>query len=248
MSESERGLSVATWVLALGGAGFAAGFFGPMALNPGANQGPMAGIFITGPGGALLGLVMGVASRLLGAGLARQRQVLVTAAAVLSLGTLYACLPEPETEGVLIEGSVQTCQLPAELEEAAIQDWQRRIEAAPWGQPRDGWREGVDRMLRDADGVVLTVDVQREDRVLRHRKPWNAGRKTVAGWTQANEARRYYAAFAGRDCASYSGPIQILYVRYGQGSGVWPPDDAPNFLGVARVEPATAALLALTQH
>lgn len=35
--------------------GFTLGFFGPMLLAPGANQGPMLGIFITGPGGFILG-------------------------------------------------------------------------------------------------------------------------------------------------------------------------------------------------
>lgn len=43
----------------LGFIGFAAGFFGPMILAPEANQGPMLGIFITGPLGALLGAVGG---------------------------------------------------------------------------------------------------------------------------------------------------------------------------------------------
>jgi hypothetical protein len=46
--------------LQVGGIGFAAGFFGPMLLAPGANQGPMLGIFITGPVGFLLGLIYGV--------------------------------------------------------------------------------------------------------------------------------------------------------------------------------------------
>lgn len=44
----------------LGGIGFAAGFFGPMILNPGANQGPLLGIFITGPAGFVIGLLYGV--------------------------------------------------------------------------------------------------------------------------------------------------------------------------------------------
>lgn len=44
----------------LGSIGFALGFFGPMILAPGANQGPMLGIFITGPGGALMGAVLGL--------------------------------------------------------------------------------------------------------------------------------------------------------------------------------------------
>ena len=49
-----------TPALVVGGIGFAAGFFGPMVFAPGANQGPLLGIFITGPGGFLLGLVYGV--------------------------------------------------------------------------------------------------------------------------------------------------------------------------------------------
>lgn len=43
----------------VGSVGFAAGFFGPMVFAPAANQGPMLGIFITGPAGALLGALLG---------------------------------------------------------------------------------------------------------------------------------------------------------------------------------------------
>ena len=39
---------------------FALGFFGPMLLAPGANQGPMLGIFITGPAGVAGGVVWGL--------------------------------------------------------------------------------------------------------------------------------------------------------------------------------------------
>ena len=45
----------------LGGVAFCAGFFGPIVFAPGANQGPLLGIFITGPLGFLLGLVGGFA-------------------------------------------------------------------------------------------------------------------------------------------------------------------------------------------
>jgi len=47
--------------LVLGALGFALGFFGPLVLAPDANQGPMLGIFVTGPGGALLGALLGLA-------------------------------------------------------------------------------------------------------------------------------------------------------------------------------------------
>jgi hypothetical protein len=45
--------------LAVGAAGFVLGFFGPMILAPGANQGPLLGLFITGPLGFVLGGIGG---------------------------------------------------------------------------------------------------------------------------------------------------------------------------------------------
>ena len=51
--------SVATGALVLGGIGFVGGFFGPIVFAPEANQGPMLGIFITGPLGFLLGALGG---------------------------------------------------------------------------------------------------------------------------------------------------------------------------------------------
>jgi hypothetical protein len=56
------------WALIIGGIGFAAGFFGPMILAPGANQGPMLGIFITGPLGAVAGAGYGAWQEWRGAG------------------------------------------------------------------------------------------------------------------------------------------------------------------------------------
>ncbi len=43
----------------LGGIGFSIGFFGPMIFTPQANQGPLLGIFITGPLGAVAGAIAG---------------------------------------------------------------------------------------------------------------------------------------------------------------------------------------------
>jgi len=44
----------------VGGVCFVAGFFGPMILAPQANQGPMLGIFITGPLGFIAGGIIGL--------------------------------------------------------------------------------------------------------------------------------------------------------------------------------------------
>jgi hypothetical protein len=59
--ESSMSLVAAVFkgALIVGGIGFCAGFFGPMVFAPDANQGPLLGIFITGPLGAVLGAIGG---------------------------------------------------------------------------------------------------------------------------------------------------------------------------------------------
>jgi hypothetical protein len=52
------------WAAAFAGvlafAGFVAGFMGPMVFEPESNQGPLLGIFFTGPLGVVLGIVLGI--------------------------------------------------------------------------------------------------------------------------------------------------------------------------------------------
>lgn len=53
------------WGAILGVIGFLGGFVGPVIFTPEANQGPLLGIFITGPLGFVLGLVVGFVLRIL---------------------------------------------------------------------------------------------------------------------------------------------------------------------------------------
>jgi hypothetical protein len=57
-ADAPRG-AMALGALIVGAISFAAGFFGPMIFDPGANQGPLLGIFITGPLGAFVGMGVG---------------------------------------------------------------------------------------------------------------------------------------------------------------------------------------------
>ncbi|HSD61281.1 MAG TPA: hypothetical protein VLC55_10555 [Burkholderiales bacterium] len=61
LGEAEPGLVSSTMhgALVLGAIGFCGGFFGPMIFAPEANQGPLLGLFITGPLGFLLGGIGG---------------------------------------------------------------------------------------------------------------------------------------------------------------------------------------------
>ncbi len=53
------GISVLCGALMLGGLGFIIGFLGPMILAKDTSQGPLVGIFITGPLGVFLGAIGG---------------------------------------------------------------------------------------------------------------------------------------------------------------------------------------------
>lgn len=53
------GETVLGFALVVGGVAFLAGFVGPIVFTPEANQGPLLGIFFTGPAGFVAGLVWG---------------------------------------------------------------------------------------------------------------------------------------------------------------------------------------------
>jgi hypothetical protein len=53
------GFAVLSGALIFGGLGFSIGFLGPLIFAPDANQGPMLGIFITGPLGCVVGAISG---------------------------------------------------------------------------------------------------------------------------------------------------------------------------------------------
>jgi hypothetical protein len=56
--------SMFRWAVILGVIGFLGGFIGPMIFTPDANQGPMLGIFITGPLGVVIGAIVGAVEAL----------------------------------------------------------------------------------------------------------------------------------------------------------------------------------------
>jgi hypothetical protein len=217
------------WALGLGAVGGAAGFFGPMLLNPDANQGPMLGIFITGPGGALAGAVLGFFFRILPFSDAIRGQALLLACTLLGLGTLWVSLPEPVIQGRVLDATIGECRAASELLPASIADWDARIAKVTWAPPRDNWRADTARMLRETPGVVVELEVASSNSILEHRRPWDRGRLSAQGWKRIEDSEQY---FGGGDCASYPRGKHVQLTPVGAGSNQWPPDDLPNFLGL----------------
>jgi len=226
------------WILAIGGAGFAAGFFGPLALNPEANQGPLLGIFITGPGGVILGAILYVICRTTHVSAARQWTVMACAGVLLALATLFVCLPGPRLRGYVVDAQIVGCKAPAQLSDQAVQYWEQRVKAVTWAAPRSGWEADSRQRLEADPAVVLDVLVLRRNGIDESRKPWSAGSISTRGWFPANENKTYYAQFAGSACSDY--PLQskaLLFVAYDPDvrpptADNWPPRDLPAFLNL----------------
>jgi hypothetical protein len=230
------------WIFLLGGLGFAAGFFGPLIFNPDSNQGPLVGILISGPGGALLGLLLYGITQILHVSAARQWQILWTFGSALALATLYICLPGPALRGYALEIQIDACKAPAEMTESAIAYWEKRVAAATWASPRPNWQDEARRLLRDVPAVVLDATVLRRISVYESRKPWDRGSLSTKGWSPSSEHTSYYAAYAGGSCAEYpAGSRSVRFLSYPpagltRSAQDWPPRDPAGFLNLAPLE------------
>jgi hypothetical protein len=236
-------VATGTGALFVGVVGFCAGFFGPIALNPGANQGPLVGILITGPGGVILGAVVGGLLGILGASRATCVVTLATTAALLAGATLFFALPEPEFKGNVLEIRVESCVSPLALKAEAFDYWDGRIAAASWAAVRPGWKDGFEAMVAADPGVVLGVAVSRSTGVYENRRPWNKG--TVKGGKAWWVRDRY---FAHGSCADWPVGTSGVFEAAGDPrvSNAWPAEVLPNFLDLQVLTPSgpeRAALL-----
>lgn len=255
-SEHVNSPSVFRWVLILGATGFVAGFLGPMIFAPEANQGPLVGIFISGPGGVALGALLCVVSRVLQLSAKSQWRTLWVFSAALALVTLYSIMPGPQLRGYVLDVEVQNCEPPAQAADDAIRYWEKRVAQVTWASPRRGWQDDSRQRLQYDQGVVLDVVVNRKMAILEERKPWNKGRIVASSWQAKTDSggthapfeppnaivgptailRSYYAQYAGHSCGDYPiGAKSLQFAAYDlsgltRGAEDWPPRKLADFL------------------
>jgi hypothetical protein len=238
-----RRVPAVLWILIPGVVGFAAGFFGPLVFNPEANQGPLLGIFITGPAGFFLGLLLLAIFRILRVSRSQERTVLAAACAILAAGTLYACMPSPKLQGTAVDARVLSCEPSPEGADAAIEYWEKRVAGVTWASPRLNWQDDARRRLRDDESVILSVSVLRTNRLYERQKPWDKGKIMATGWQTSDEQKSYYAQYAGGTCADYPvGTRSVQFVPYdlsgmNRPAADWPPSKLSDFLDLQVIAP-----------
>jgi hypothetical protein len=214
------------WVIILGAVGFITGFIGPMIFAPEANQGPMVGIFISGPAGVVLGFVLYGACSLLKLSAQTQWRLLSGVAILSFVAIILAIQPQPALRGMLYDGTVRACQPPRAATAETLQYWKERIAQVTWAEPRSGWQQDVEATLEHAPGILVSVDVVRQNSVFEKRKPWNRGAIFASGWKSAAESKSFY--YATGSCADFPIGHELHgFEKYDLDGKIEPPKDWP---------------------
>lgn len=232
------------WPLLLGTAGFASGFFGPLIFVPEANQGPLVGILISGPAGAVLGLVLWLVCRIINVPARQQWNILIGAAFVGAIAIVLLVQPEPALRGYVMDLQVEACAPPIDTEAQLLDFWSKRIAEVTWAAPRSGWQQDMQQKLRNAPGIVLTVQVRKQISVWEKRKPWNRGELFATAGRNAPEENSFYDANGA--CADFPlGYTFKAFEKYGMNgpirpSNQWPPVDFEQFINASPILPVPA--------
>ena len=226
------------WALTLGVVGFASGFFGPVFLNPGANQGPLLGIFFTGPISFIAGFVGGSLATKYKLNKFQNFFFLGFASIFIVFVVLAISLPGPRYIGLIIDGEIRSCLDPGELIPERIDFYIKSMEKIKQNQAlaRPGWKDDTKRMLEEEEGTVLVLHVYRKIKLYERQKPWNKEKIFTETLNKIESDEKYYARFRGKNCETYKvGQRQLFKAEYENVRG-FPPKKLAAFLGLYVLE------------
>jgi hypothetical protein len=231
-------MKVLRWTVVLGVAGFLSGFIGPMILAPDANQGPLLGILITGPTGALLGSVLGVTAAVAGLSPRNEARALAASAAIVVLVTLYFCVPSPRLRATVVEGELRSCVSAGSMRDATV-DRLNALAAARPVPEHVAWAETFDQELAAKPGVVIDVHVHRDAQLLEKQARWNRGTLLARPWRDDDRDERYFSSDPGPDCSAYPPASRSAFVVTGN-TGIWRPSGLAEMLDLKVAAPLPA--------
>jgi hypothetical protein len=232
------------WPLLLGAAGFVSGFFGPLLFAPEANQGPLVGILISGPAGVVLGLVLLLVCTVIHVPAQKQWIILICTAVVGTFAVIILVQPAPALRGYVMDLKVEACTTPRDTEPQVLGFWSKRIAEVTWSAPRLGWQQDMQQRLRNAPGIVLTVQMRKPISVWEKRKPWNHGGLFATAGRNAPEENVFYDSNGA--CSDY--PVGYSFRAFEKyelngpiaSSSQWPPDDFDQIINASPIYPVPA--------
>ena len=212
----------------LGVIGGLCGYWGPLHFTPGANQGPVLGIFFTGPAGFAAGCGFGwIVNRLTVSVLIREGTFVILVL-VIGSGAILMSLPERRLVGSLIDGRIEGCDPAAGLFQRAAGEWQRRIAINPSLRARPGWETEIQVRMKVKGGVVVKLDSYRRKDVY----ATGTRSRKATDWIDDRYSGRFWADFGGANCSNYGRAERVFWVEtWNEGESiVVPPESLAGFL------------------
>lgn len=121
MVSPKRNLNFKWWLI-VGGFGFFFGYFGPLIFAPGSNQGPLLGIFITGPLGMVMGTLGWFFSYVFNWHYRLQIRVAIGCCALIVLGLIVMAIqPKAEWPGRIYQIQVTKCSSSSQEGESSLE-------------------------------------------------------------------------------------------------------------------------------
>lgn len=231
------------WVLVLGGCGLVAGIWGPIRFNPQFQMGPLIGVFITGPLGAILGLVGYFVSRWLDWPMSTQWRAIAAVGTLLVAGTILSSFPGPEFKAFIVNGVVERCRPVSDLRDELIVEWQTRVDNIKSTEPAPGWQQAMTSTIESASGIVVNTRITHRSEIRVQRKPWNRGTLIAIDRTKADDHVVFLDETAGASCANYaSGKLLESFVdfvtsRPVRDSNDWPPTEISRIITHLELKP-----------
>jgi len=224
----------------LGAVGFVAGFAGPLYFNAG-DQGPLLGIFLTGPAGFVLGLAVGAIVTYARLSATTAKAVFAAGALAVGVASVLVGIPAERYQADLVDATAVRCRPAADVAPKAVAVWDQRFrEHSDW-TVRPGWKEDVPRMLATEPGVVITLQVHRSRQIFELGKPWRRGQLRAGPWNTGQQSgSEYFAHAGGGTCDGFElGRRKIYAVQVGPPPST-PPDVLHSFLGCPLLEEVPA--------
>jgi len=244
---------IVIWAITFGLVGFVSGSIIPGLLDakPG-NLQFIVGIFITGPFGIFLGIVLGTLLQRFNVSPYRRRWLLFGIASLYSIGIVVASVPYYSFSTYLVDGKIVACKEIEPLFQKRFDYWRNEHARVMRGETeldrgnadlfrRRGsdinWEHDIEMKTRERIGVVLTVQVLRKASV--YEGHWTTGHVSRrVEWKSINTTEDYFSEQYGSSCESVAFGQPLHYQSNSEAWDRYPPRNLPAFLDLHVIKPA----------
>lgn len=217
----------------LGMTGVISGFYLPIILDPCANDGPLLGIFYTGPYAFVFGILVGLVLKIIRASKRTKIGVIIPSVLLIIGVTASLSLPEDRPLPRRVSGEIVSRTNPLDRLDSRVLWWDQRIQEETRIHPPLGWKKKIGNQFAQEVGCLVGVNVQSSQRLYLRKRPWNS-RDTIVVEEKNNVLVEFYVQ--GCSCANMTQDSSISFEPQMKPDLVTPPASVANFLGVELID------------